>query len=202
MFCFRSTGKETRHLSPHPLRWPLCLVSLESQPCFSVWWISSSACEPLIALQAELGASLCTWVSDCPQSQLINALNVFFFEAPWVGLWVCLTILFLLRIPSVQCRALWCMFRWTGKLRRHHDRWLPFASAWHKQSLMHRIPVSVPAALWAQVQVHPDGFVSQGLLAHGHNFLCNISLDIALATLLQCEMYMLSSGSQLIFHWE
>lgn len=104
-FCFRSSGRWKRHLSPHPLRWPLCIVSLESQPCFSVWWISSSTCEPLIALQAELGASLSTWVGDCPQTQCIDVLSVVFFEASWVGLWVCLTILFLLRIPSVQCRA-------------------------------------------------------------------------------------------------
>lgn len=105
LFCFSSTWKWKRHLSLHPLRWPLCLVSLESQPCFSVWWISSSTREPLIILQTELGASLSTWVSDCPQTRCINALNVFFFEAPWVDLWVCLTVLFLLRIPSVQCRA-------------------------------------------------------------------------------------------------
>lgn len=137
-FCFRSSGKWKRHLSARPLRWSLCLVSLESQPCFYVWWISSSAREPLIALQAELGASLSTWVGDCPQTPCIYALNVFFFEASWVGLWVCLTILFLLRIPSVQCRVPYCMFRWTGTLRRHNDGWLPLLLSGSNASTPHQ----------------------------------------------------------------
>lgn len=75
-----------------------------------------------------------------------------------------------------------------------------FASV--RQQRLHPVPVSAPAALCSQVHVHPDGFVSQDLLAHGHNFLCNISLDNMLATLSQCEMCMLSNRPQLIFHWE
>lgn len=83
----------------------------------------------LLAFSLSWLASLSSWIGVCVQPGYLIHAQICFFDALWVGLWVCLRMHFLFHIPSAQCRAQEWMFKWTDKLRQHNDYWLSLSFA-------------------------------------------------------------------------